>query len=189
MTFDAGWIHTHSNHQVWPLEAAGTVTLIDIAHSLSHVCRFGGHTREFYSVAQHSVLASQLIAPEFAAWGLMHDAAEAYLGDITRPLKRCLWANLAQDEDAIHVYKHINQIEADLQQHIANVFGLTWPAPWCEIDPVDSALLHSERRVLLGPAPAEWGPKVEYPAVCIKPVSSKEAKQMFLARAKELGIQ
>lgn len=66
----------------------GPVCLEDIAHALGMLCRFNGHIRRFYSVAQHSVLVSKLVDPRYALLALFHDAAEAYVGDMVSPLKR-----------------------------------------------------------------------------------------------------
>jgi hypothetical protein len=83
------WIQTYSGRQFWPLDPrVEDVHLEDIAHALSNVCRYTGHVREFYSVAEHSVHVSWSCEPEDALWGLLHDASEAYLADMARPVKQ-----------------------------------------------------------------------------------------------------
>lgn len=86
-TFTGRTIDLQAPPSKWP------IVLADIAHALSNICRWGGHTRRFYSVAQHSILVANHLephGPEVMLWGLMHDAAEAYMGDMIGPLKRFL---------------------------------------------------------------------------------------------------
>lgn len=66
------------------------ISILDIAHSLSNLCRFAGHTREFYSVAQHSIRVALALPPELRLAGLLHDATEAYMVDLPRPIKALL---------------------------------------------------------------------------------------------------
>ncbi len=81
-------MQTFSRTMFYPLDPhPEDVHIVDIAHALANICRFGGHAKRFYSVAQHSVLVSRIVEPEDALHGLMHDAAEAYVGDVVRPIK------------------------------------------------------------------------------------------------------
>lgn len=87
------WIQTFSGRAFYPLDPQPEDIVIgDIAHALSLQCRFTGHTRASYSVAQHSINVATVIelkggSPSEALWGLMHDASEAYLVDVARPVK------------------------------------------------------------------------------------------------------
>ena len=92
-----------------------SICIEDIAHHLSLICHWGGAAREFFSVAQHSVLVSGLCPPELARWGLMHDAAEAYCGDMIRPLKVRL--------------PEYKLVETNVMGAIAEKFSLGWPEP------------------------------------------------------------
>jgi 5'-deoxynucleotidase YfbR-like HD superfamily hydrolase len=109
------------------------VDIEDIATALSNICRFAGHLPEFYSVAQHSVLCSQIVPAEYAFEALMHDAAEAYCQDIPAPLKRLL--------------PDYRRIETQVDDLIRSKFGL----PLHQSDLVkyaDLILLATERRDL-----------------------------------------
>lgn len=77
------------------------IDIRDIAHALSYVTRFTGQTNRRYSVAEHSVHVSWLVKPRFALAALLHDAAEAYIGDLSSPLKRLLGSGLVQIESRI----------------------------------------------------------------------------------------
>jgi hypothetical protein len=109
-------------------------TIEDIAHGLSNTCRFAGQCSRFYSVAEHCVLASHIVAPEFALQTLMHDAAEAFIGDVTRPLKSIL-----------PEYKAIERtVEAAIMQR----FGIAdWNVP--EVKAIDLAMLAGEQLAMM----------------------------------------
>ncbi len=87
-----------------------SINIKDIAHALSLLCRFNGHTKQFYSIAQHSVIVASLVAPKYALFGLLHDASEAYIGDVTSPLKRLL-------------HSAYNPIERRIMDVVARKFG------------------------------------------------------------------
>ena len=85
---DRAWIQTYTGgkfHLLAPRQEE--INIVDIAHALSMMCRFTGHVRRFYSVSEHSWHASYLVPKQDALWALLHDASEAYMADMNRPLK------------------------------------------------------------------------------------------------------
>ena len=156
------------------VDASG-LTIDVIAHSLSNLCRFTGHTREFYSVAQHSVYVRYVVPPEDAFAGLMHDAAEALLGDVASPLKALL-----PDYRAIE-----DRVGATLFAH----FGLSPKLP-DSVKHADRLVLSIEQRDLM-PTGELWESTKGFslPQEKIVPLGSSVAKMMFLSRYEDLRKQ
>lgn len=137
------WFVTATGRQVYVRDPEpDSIAIDDIAHALAYLCRFGGHTREFYSVAQHSVHVSKLVPAEHQLVGLMHDATEAYLGDVIRPLKREL-AGAYGD------------LEARWWAAIATRFALPLVLPE-EVHQADVVALATERRDLITHHGRRW---------------------------------
>lgn len=91
MTNDMHLIWTVSGKRIDPSDPdPALIDIEDIAYSLAGINRFGAHTRPRYTVAEHSVMVSRLVEDDVALRGLLHDAPEAYLGDIISPVKRCI---------------------------------------------------------------------------------------------------
>jgi hypothetical protein len=99
-----------------------------IARALSRICRFTGHTSRFYSVAEHSYRMSYLVPPAFALEALMHDAAEAFVGDMAKPLKNQLWAYTAYEEGIWAELSERYQLPLELSPEIkhADLVMLKW---------------------------------------------------------------
>lgn len=153
------WIQTATGRQFWPLDPRPEdVDVRDVAHALSNVCRFAGHTRWHYSVAQHSLLASLYAPPGSGLPALLHDAAEAYMGDIARPWKRFLYVRTGLVAD--RVYESIKDVEHALLDVI--LAALKCPPrsdreAWEPVEGIDMRLLATEARDLMAPlAGDEW---------------------------------
>ncbi|MBZ0104006.1 MAG: metal-dependent phosphohydrolase [Sulfuricella denitrificans] len=175
------YIQTFTGRRFYPADPRPCdVDIHDIAHSLSHLCRFNGHTRKFYSVAQHSVLVSVIVPESLALDGLMHDAAEAYLSDITSPVKPLL-EELALIESRIHESIAI-AVEARYMVAISRVIP---PA----VKHADLVMLATERRDLMTPTADDWP--------CLEGITARDeqitawdpetARRMFLERFEELA--
>lgn len=143
----------------------------DIAHALSMTCRFSGHTRQFYSVAEHSVRVSRVCDPTDALHGLLHDAAEAYLTDLPRPIKRML--------------PQYKALEDKVQSAIYRRFGLDDATPQ-SVKRADGILLATEGRDLCAPGWEFWGLPEKPTIQKIQPWTSSEARDVFLGRFSEL---
>lgn len=143
------WLQTFTMRQVYPLDLRPEdVAVEDIAHALSLQCRFAGHTRGLYSVGQHSLLVADYLrdrgepAP-VVLWGLLHDASEAYLSDIPRPLKR------------LPAFAFYREAERRAMGAICERFGLD-PVEPPVVKHADGVLLATEARDLMAPLHPEW---------------------------------
>ncbi len=152
---------------------------MDIAHALSLQARWTGHTKRFLSVAQHSVGVSRHCDPKDALWGLLHDASEAYLSDLARPVKR---------DPRMAFYQ---EAESQLMQAVAERFDLVLPIPE-SVHIADNRMLMTERRDLL--VPMEWSSNTIKMAGAVEPYEDKieswsplRAENEFLWRFQQLS--
>jgi uncharacterized protein len=178
------WILTSTGRQFYPLQPrAEDVCLEDIAHALSLKCRFTGHCREFYSVAQHSVLVSEYLAaqgatPELQLAGLLHDAAEAYLPDVATPIKEALYV-----VDPLLHPEAFGVTEYRLLHAICELLGVQSGLCYLpQIKLADRVLLMTEKRDLMATPPEPWDHAVPHLWNTIIPQPPREAKQSFLQR-------
>jgi uncharacterized protein len=178
------WIQTYSIGQFWPLDPRPEdVRIQDIGHALSMMCRFTGHVHEFYSVAEHScrvsieaerrALAAGLNAALHARWGLLHDASEAYLVDLARPVKRT--PEMAAYREA----------EALIMRAVAERFGLPGDEPPV-VKAADVALCYTEARDLFPGVHPAWTWHAEPLAERIVPLQPRDARSWFCHRFLDL---
>jgi 5'-nucleotidase len=166
------WMQTATGRQFWPLDPRPHEVFIeDIAHALSMICRFGGHCRRFYSVAEHSVLISRAAAVEHKRWALLHDAPEGYIGDKIRPLKP-------------HLIGY-REAEQKIMRAIAVRFDLHLDQP-ASVKALDLALLMDERDQAMSDPPQAWDVDVAPLGVKLQFWSPPRAKREFMSDFKKL---
>jgi len=175
------WLQTHTGKKIYPyIPRAEDVDVRDIVHALANICRFGGHARSFYSVAQHSVYVSHFCEPENALIGLFHDSVETYLGDVVRPLKRGLADYSALEKQwALVIGEELG-------------FGDTLANLPHDVKRADMKLLVTEKRDVVARGPG-WN-KIEpgYEPVepiqkRIKPFLPTDARTLFCKRLRQLA--
>ena len=157
------------------LDPAGSrFQLRDIAQGLGNACRFAGQCSSFYSVAEHSWHASFLVPQSLAFAALMHDAAEAFIGDVTRPLKSLLPA-----------YK---DIEREIERVIAERFALADLCSHPIVKTVDLRLLAAEQAAMMPAHDDTWSGMagIDVPEIDFKLWSPPEAARRWLLRAEAL---
>lgn len=170
------WMQTFTGGRFYPLDPRpDEIDPADIAHALSLLCRYGGHVDRFYSVAEHCVLMSEWVAPENALAALLHDATEAYVVDVPRPLKRQL--------------PGYRDIEEQVWYAIAYRFGLAFELPE-QVNEADNRILLTERAALMPRAELWFLDGVVHPLpvdVCGWPPA--EAERRYLDRLRALMVR
>lgn len=130
------WIQTYTGRRFYLFDPQPEdVDPLDIGHALSMLCRYGGHLRAFYSVAEHSVHVAHSVPAEHALAGLLHDGTEAYIGDMVAPLKQAM--------------PDYQQVEQRIWQAVAVRFQLPndGQLPWTVVD-ADLRIRHDETAAL-----------------------------------------
>lgn len=192
------WVHTASGRAVSLIDPdPDSISIRDIAAHLAKLCRFAGATATHYSVAQHSMLVSKLVAdlgPQAAMYGLLHDAHEAYCGDVSTPMKGAIADVVGAPVRATAAHP-VDRIAGALDRAIAQHVGIPMPIPARVAERVahaDLRALATERRDLLRDDPSftpSWGRDLPAPMrSAIKPLPWPKAEERFLAAFDDLAI-
>lgn len=167
------WMQTYSGVAFWPIDPRPEeIDIEDIAHALSHLCRFGGHCLRFYSVAEHCVLLARAAPPQHALWALLHDAAEAYLVDLPRPIKASLPG-----------YK---EAESRIEAAVITRFGLSAPMP-VAVKSLDTRILTDEATQNMSAPPMPWSTLAAPIGVKLQFWAPEQAKAEFLSEFERLS--
>ena len=176
-TWERGdWMQLFSGRRFFPMDPkAEDIEDVDIAHALGLLCRYGGHVNRFYSVAEHCVLMSDFLVRDgrdLALKALLHDATEAYVVDVPRPIKQYL--------------DGYSEIESEVWGAIAAKFGVDTTIP-AEVHEADNRILLTERDALMQKIDFPWSVEDLVPLpVEIKAWSPAVAEHEYLIRLRWL---
>lgn len=168
------WMQTFTGRAFFPLAVnVNDINEFDIAHSLAFQCRYNGHTSKFYSVAEHAYHMSYIVPEEDALWALLHDAPEAYIGDMVRPLKKTMPEFRALDEK--------------IMEAICEKFELHQNFMPDSVLEADNRIIENERLALLREPPYPWTIHGDpYPDLVIEAWAPEVAEFKFYNRLQEL---
>lgn len=173
MTDRGPWFVSLKGNRIFPLDLRPEeIDPEEIACALSKICRFGGQLESFYSVGQHSVLVAQEVPRHLAFVGLLHDATEAYRGDMVRPLKRAL--------------PEFQAIEDKIWLAITERFRLPYLLP-PQVKEANTRMLMTEKRDLL--IPAEWPWAEDQVALSLPPYDDLEIRSWDHTGARRAWMQ
>jgi 5'-deoxynucleotidase YfbR-like HD superfamily hydrolase len=187
ITNGKSWIRSRSGKPFFPLNPdPENIDIYDIAHALAHQCRYSGHTKYFYSVAQHSVHVSSVLATKYfynsdiARAGLMHDASEAYLQDMPSPIKELMPQYKAAE----------NVLQSTIERKFGLDFGMEqYMSIHEKVKEADMIMLATEARDLMDD-PKDWEilKGVQRCDWIISPWSPEYARDRFIERFNSLGM-
>ena len=187
------WIMTFSGKPICPLDPdEGDIQIEDIAHSLAMICRWAGHCHTYYSVAEHSIRVAKVCGDvgrakgmserevlELEMLGLMHDATEAYVGDIPRPIKSEFMVNTPRGVETFR------EMEAHLYAVIESALGLPEMTPEYQeiVHVADNVVLSTEARDIANPDSLKHEEDAQEPLTDeIRPLKWEKARLLFLLR-------
>lgn len=167
------YIQTFTGKRFYPLDPrADEVHIEDIAHALSNICRFNGHVKRFYSVAEHSVFVALCTPIEHRLRALLHDASEAYLCDLPRPIKRSVTGYA--------------EAEASVMAVVCERFGVSVDeAPIIKLN--DNRILLTERETFMERTDDDWQLGCEPLPVQLRGWAPADAEAAFLQTFYDLG--
>lgn len=168
-------IGTFTGQRMHPLDPhPDEIRIEDIAHGLANTCRYGGQCQFYYSVGTHSIYVSKELSeygPEMQLYGLFHDAAEAYITDLPRPVKA-----------EIEGY---DGIESGILSAVWDTLSLSHPTEqqWKTVMAVDDQLFHYESEELLAEFDPPSVPELSYK---LTPCAPADVREQFLSRTEQL---